>query len=103
MRDRHFPRVCRSCQAPMARQKDMCWRCGAQGTSEDGPRTTLQAIAGGAPTRAAGAHHRGIAVVVADTARAATEARVDAERWMNEGGSFDHEAAAPLRAIGGRR
>jgi hypothetical protein len=41
--------------------------------------------------------------VVADTARAATEARVDAERWMNEGGSFDHEAAAPLRAIGGRR
>jgi hypothetical protein len=31
----------------MARQQDACWRCGAQWTSEDAPRTTLRAIAGG--------------------------------------------------------
>jgi predicted amidophosphoribosyltransferase len=30
MRERHFPRVCRSCQAPMARQEDACWRCAAK-------------------------------------------------------------------------
>ena len=25
MRDRHRPRLCRSCDAPMARQEDTCW------------------------------------------------------------------------------
>jgi hypothetical protein len=29
MRDRHLPRVCRSCDAPMAGQDDACWKCGA--------------------------------------------------------------------------
>jgi len=29
MRERHFPRVCRSCAAPMARQEDTCWSCEA--------------------------------------------------------------------------
>jgi predicted amidophosphoribosyltransferase len=45
MRERHFPRLCRSCQAPMARQEDACWRCGAQWASEDQPLTTLVLIA----------------------------------------------------------
>jgi predicted amidophosphoribosyltransferase len=35
MRERHFPRLCRSCQAPMARQEDTCWQCGARWASED--------------------------------------------------------------------
>ena len=48
MRERHFPRVCRACRAPMARQEDTCWRCGSQWASEDQPRTTLRVIAGGA-------------------------------------------------------
>ena len=48
MRERHFPRVCRTCHAPMARQEDTCWRCGTRWASEDGPRTTLRVIAGGA-------------------------------------------------------
>jgi hypothetical protein len=48
MRERHFPRVCSSCRAPMARQEDTCWRCGTRWASEDGPRTTLRVIAGGA-------------------------------------------------------
>ena len=37
MRDRHKPRVCRACSAPLARQEDRCWRCGTQWTSEDAP------------------------------------------------------------------
>jgi hypothetical protein len=48
MRERHFPRVCRSCHAPMARQEDTCWRCGTDWASEDRPRPTLKLIAGGA-------------------------------------------------------
>ena len=39
MRDRHVPRVCRACHAPMARQEDNCWRCGTRWTSEDAPPT----------------------------------------------------------------
>ena len=39
MRDRHHPRLCRVCHAPMARQEDSCWRCGTPWTSEDAPRT----------------------------------------------------------------
>jgi hypothetical protein len=85
MRDRHFPRLCRSCQVPMARQEDTCWRCGAQWADEDAPRTTLQVIAGGAPSHVA---------ITADPS-------LDADRWMNEGGSLAPEAA-PLRATAGR-
>lgn len=27
MRGRHFPRLCRNCEAPLARKDDACWRC----------------------------------------------------------------------------
>ena len=42
MRNRHFPRLCRHCRAPMARQQDSCWRCGTAWATEDMPRTTLR-------------------------------------------------------------
>jgi hypothetical protein len=29
MRGRHIPRLCRMCDAPMARQGGACWHCGA--------------------------------------------------------------------------
>ena len=74
MRERHFPRVCRSCSAPMARQEACCWRCGTQWVPEDGPRTTLRVIAGGA-----------------------SDALVAADRWANEGGSVAAEAAVHVR------
>ena len=48
MRDRHFPRLCSSCRAPMARQEDACWRCGVQWASEGRPRNALRVIGGGA-------------------------------------------------------
>ena len=76
MRERHFPRVCGSCQAPMARQENACWRCGTLWAAEDEPRTRLTVIAGGATT-----------------ARAASDASLDADRWTDEGGRVDSEVA----------
>jgi hypothetical protein len=73
MRDRHFPRLCRTCRAPMARQEDSCWRCGAQWASENAPPTRLTVLAGGA--------------------HAASDGLQDADRWANEGGSVAVEAA----------
>lgn len=84
MRDRHLPRMCRTCRVPMARQEETCWQCGAQWASEDVPPTALHVIAGDAPLPVEAAH--------------ATSAAAD--RWINEGGSL--EAEAPLRAGAGR-
>lgn len=67
MRDRHIPRVCRSCRAPMARQTDACWRCGTDWATERQRRPALRVIAGGALSPA-------------------PTGRADAERWANEGG-----------------
>jgi predicted amidophosphoribosyltransferase len=50
-RERHFPRLCGACAAPMARQSDTCWRCGTAWSEEAEPRTTLQVLPGGAQSR----------------------------------------------------
>ena len=73
MRDRHLPRLCGHCHAPMARQEDTCWRCGTQWASEKKPRTALRVISRGAPDRT----------------------HLDAERWIDEGGSLGAVAADP--------
>ena len=86
MRDRHLPRLCRACHAPMARQENTCWRCGTQWATEDRPRPPLHVIPGGAPTDAVA------------KARAVTEARLAMDRWVDEGGRVPFEAAALLRA-----
>jgi hypothetical protein len=98
MRERHFPRLCGSCQAPMARQEDTCWRCGTQWATEDAPQTPLRVIPGGAATPAGGAPQPAIAATVTGDARAATQARLDADRWIDEGGSLGSEATAPSQA-----
>jgi hypothetical protein len=84
MLHRHVPRLCRSCQAPMARQDETCWRCGIEWVSQDAPRTRLRVIRGGA---AAAAGERAVA-----------QTRIDMERWATEGGSVPAEAAAVLGA-----
>jgi hypothetical protein len=76
MRDRHIPRLCHSCQAPMARQEATCWNCGTRWADEDSPETTLRVIAGGA---------------------------VDTDRWIIDGGSLDPEAETAVHAIAARR
>jgi hypothetical protein len=40
-------------------------------------------------------------MVEADTARATIEAGLDADRWINEGGSFDSEPAYARRSATG--
>jgi hypothetical protein len=70
MRERHFPRLCGFCEAPMARQEEKCWRCGIQWASEDGPRTALRVIPGGAPADAAGAPQPRVAAMAIGDARA---------------------------------
>ena len=44
MRNRHMPRVCRHCDAPMASGADSCWRCGTQWATEAPPATTLKLV-----------------------------------------------------------
>ena len=69
MRDRHRPRLCGHCHAPMARQEPACWRCGTRWASEAGPRTAMKVIPGGA--------------------------RLDAEGWIDEGGTVLPEPVDP--------
>ena len=66
MRQRHFPRLCRACRAPMARQEAACWRCGRKWVAEGEPRSTLRLVRGGAPTAAA------------------AQAELDAGGWIDE-------------------
>jgi predicted amidophosphoribosyltransferase len=77
MRDRHIPRLCRSCSAPMARQHNTCWHCGVEWSTT-------------APLRAAADP------ITAAHLQAETEARVSAERWIDEGGTF---AEPPARRV----
>ena len=92
MRNRHIPRLCRECQAPMARHQDACWRCGAQWASEEAPRATLRLVAAAEPGQPEHVPEPRIAVEAA--ARTTSQTRLDAERWTNEGGSFAADASA---------
>ena len=100
MRDRHIPRLCRSCQAPMARQEAACWSCGTQWAEEDPPQPALRVIAGGA-ARGGPMPKFDSAVVVAGAG--VQPGQIDAERWIIDGGSIDFEAAAQVRATPVRR
>lgn len=90
MRNRHFPRLCPSCGGPMARQEDTCWRCGAPWATHQQRATTLRAdlpavlqVPRRQPPVAAGG--------IAETSGAAN---LDADRWVDEGGTL-----APERAL----
>jgi hypothetical protein len=72
----------------MARQEHTCRRCGTHWATEDHPRTALRVIPGGAPPRPADAQRPAIAATITGNARAATGARLDADRWIDEGGSL---------------
>ena len=73
MRNRHFPRLCHHCGAPMARQEDSCWRCGTQWAPEGKP--ALRLIPGDE----------------------------DADRGTDAGGSFASEVTLPLPATAATR
>jgi len=76
VRNRHVPRLCRNCAAPMAGDEDTCWRCGVEWAIEGAPPTTLRLIPSAAP-----------------------DLTGEAERWINEGGSFGPEMLAEAVAL----
>ena len=82
MRDRHVPRLCSSCGAPTARQEELCWKCGADWLPEIQPPRT--------PERVRGASEH------------VTAARLDLERWLDEGGSVNNESTIQLAAAAAR-
>lgn len=71
MRERHFPRLCRSCGVPMARQESTCWACGAEWV------TAKSALADNPPAPV-------VRAVLYD--RVVVESDPDEDRWVNEGG-----------------
>lgn len=82
MRERHFPRLCQTCQTPMARQEDACWSCGAawaasRGTKADPSRTTARVLR---PSL--------VAAVVSS----------DHDRWSTDGGRDVPQPAGPVFA-----
>jgi hypothetical protein len=82
MRDRHVPRLCPSCRAPMARQEALCWKCGADWLPEIQPPPR--------PERVRGASEH------------VTAARLDLERWLDEGGSANNESTIQLATAAAR-
>jgi hypothetical protein len=79
----------------MARQQDACWLCGTRLASDDEPRVTLRAIPRATPAA--------IAAAVGPIAEAAAQASSDADRWVDEGGSFDYEVTGLAPAAAGNR
>lgn len=61
------------------------------------------AYRGAALARAASAPHRRVTAAVAGNARAVTEARLDMDRSIDEGGTLPFEAAAALGSTTSRR
>jgi hypothetical protein len=100
MRDRHVPRLCDLCQAPLARQEAACWGCGTQWADEEVPRTALRLIAGRAGR---GEPEPTFATTVAEAHAAAALGGIDADRWIIDGGSLESEAAPEVHLTTARR
>jgi hypothetical protein len=87
-----FSTLCRSCEAPMVRQKYTCRRCGARTMPKHGPRSALQKIPGGAFAQRQHARQPPTPTTVLGNARATTQAQLGTARWIDEGGSLGAEA-----------
>ena len=96
MRERHFPRLCRSCDAPMGRQEDTCWSCEAAWDYRSARPNVMRLIPGGHAARPDG-RDQPSAPAVSGKARAVAQARLDVDRLADEGGSL---AAERSRRIG---
>jgi hypothetical protein len=96
MRNRHFPRLCRSCDAPMARQEDSCWSCGAAWDYRSARRNGRRVIPGGQAASLEGEDQSSASAVMRN-ARSVAQARLDVDRWADEGGSL---AVEESRGVG---
>lgn len=94
MRDRHVPRLCRSCDGPMARQADACWRCGTRWATEEEEGATIIRL----PVRPMPA------LLNADVADAPGAWSLAIDRLGNKGGpGADQDRAVVAQRPGGRR
>jgi len=76
----------------MGRQEHTCWRCGAGGIPKKGRPSALREIPGGAFAQRQHARQPRTPTTVLGNARATTQAQLDTERWIDEGGSLGTEA-----------
>jgi hypothetical protein len=97
MHSRHFPRLCRSCDAPMARQEDICWSCGAAWDYRSARQNRRRVITG---ADAASVDGGGQSTAPADIGNvpAVAQARLAVDRWADEGGSLAAEEPRRGRA-----
>jgi hypothetical protein len=96
MRERHFPRLCRSCDAPMARQEDSCWRCEAAWDYRSARRSARLVVPGGHAARPGGGDQSSAPAVIGE-ARAVAQARLARHRLAGEGSNW---AAQGSRRVG---
>jgi hypothetical protein len=97
MRGRHFPRLCRSCDAPMARQQDTCWSCAAVWDDRPATHHARPGLQSGDAAHPGARDQPPTPVVIGD-ARAVTQARLDLDRWTDEGGRVADERSRRVRA-----
>lgn len=95
MRDRHRPRLCRSCDAPMARQEVSCWRCEAAWDDRSARRIARLVVPGGHAASPRGGGQSSAPAVIGE-ARAVARARFARRRLAGEGGNW--AAQRPRRA-----
>jgi hypothetical protein len=98
MRDRHLPRLCRSCDAPMARQEDACWSCEAAWDYRSATRNVRRMIPAGRAAGPGGGDQPPAQAVIGE-ARAVAQARLDVDYLADEGRSL---AADGSRRVGAR-
>jgi hypothetical protein len=96
MRERHFPRLCRSCDAPMARQEHTCWSCEAAWDYRSARPNVRRVIPGGHARRPDGGDQPSTPAVIGE-APVVAQARLDVDRLADEGGGL---AAEGSRRIG---
>ena len=96
MRERHFPRLCRSCDSPMARQEGICWRCETVWDYRLARANVVRVRPGGHAARP-DAIAQPSASAVSDLLHAIAQARLDLDRVADEGGGV---AVAESRRLG---
>lgn len=97
MRDRHFPRLCRSCGLPMARQEDTCWSCEAAWDTRSVRQNAPCVTPGGDAARPDGGDQPPAPAIIG-VARAVAQARLDVHRLADEGGSLVPEGSRRIGA-----
>jgi hypothetical protein len=86
MRERHFPRLCRSCDAPVARHEDSCRRCETGRRDRSARQSARLVVPRGHAGRLTGGGQSS-APAVTGGARAVAQARLARHRLAGKGGS----------------